>query len=520
MGVSVFPPAAGGGESSFSNFAIDLEDYSDNTVVLSTEYPAGGYVITSDPVDASMDFYLLNSESELVGYSSTKSITASAKFSIVVVLGGSELMKLSFTFVGETGLPSSAGAKVNAGAYIVSANPLLLPSVDDTTVVTGGNFALDVAVKFVSGETEAAAKSVVRSSDLEMVVTRPDDLDPALNPWSLQATNPGVPVPVGSNVNKIQINAGAMVVWVTTSPLPGGQAGTAYSTTLEATDDDGIVSYSIGTGSFPGLTLDSSTGVLSGTPTGAGNGTLLATDSGGNVAIRDFSLAFAVASGGIISDNGGFRYHRFNSSGTFTPLQSLETEFLVVGGGGGGGNVSNSYYAGGGGGGGFRTGTATIASTARTVTIGSGGSIGQQGGSSSFEAALGNPLVSLGGGFGGGTFTDARKHGGDGASGGGGAGSSTIGAKGLGTSGQGNDGAAGNSNYGAGGGGAGSAAGSGGNNFMRGTGLSWEIFGIFSNGGFGATSTNPQAAGVANTGDAGGSYNTGGSGCVIIKYAI
>lgn len=70
---------------------------------------------------------------------------------------------------------------------------------------------------------------------------------------------------------------------VTTSALPAGVTGEAYSATLTATGT--VTSWRIGTGTLPaGLTLNSATGVISGTPTagGASTFTVIATNSGGD----------------------------------------------------------------------------------------------------------------------------------------------------------------------------------------------------------------------------------------------
>ena len=54
---------------------------------------------------------------------------------------------------------------------------------------------------------------------------------------------------------------------ITTASLPNGTAGAAYSVTLAATGGTGPYSWSIASGSLPsGLTLNSATGTISGTP--------------------------------------------------------------------------------------------------------------------------------------------------------------------------------------------------------------------------------------------------------------
>lgn len=71
---------------------------------------------------------------------------------------------------------------------------------------------------------------------------------------------------------------------ISTSSLPGGVIGTAYSQTLQATGGVPTYTWSVSSGSLPaGLTLNASTGVISGTPTGTFTGTttfsITATDS-------------------------------------------------------------------------------------------------------------------------------------------------------------------------------------------------------------------------------------------------
>lgn len=80
-------------------------------------------------------------------------------------------------------------------------------------------------------------------------------------------------------------------IWITTS-LPAGEKDVAYSQQLEV-DEIGVVTYSIASGSLPdGLTLSSS-GLISGTPTGATENqsvTITATNASGVSANQPFSV--------------------------------------------------------------------------------------------------------------------------------------------------------------------------------------------------------------------------------------
>lgn len=84
---------------------------------------------------------------------------------------------------------------------------------------------------------------------------------------------------------------------ITTSSLPAANLGVAYSATLAATGGQSPYTFAVTTGSLPtGLTLNSTTGVISGTPSAAGtfNFTVTVTDSATGVAqIRVHSVIVA-----------------------------------------------------------------------------------------------------------------------------------------------------------------------------------------------------------------------------------
>src|SRR5207237_999443 len=91
---------------------------------------------------------------------------------------------------------------------------------------------------------------------------------------------------------------------VTTSSPPPGTQNVAYSTTLAAAGGVTPYSWSIVTGTLPsGLSLNSSTGLISGTPTASGtsNFTVKVTDANSQTATKGFSIVIATGSGGSIT---------------------------------------------------------------------------------------------------------------------------------------------------------------------------------------------------------------------------
>ncbi len=282
------------------------------------------------------------------------------------------------------------------------------------------------------------------------------------------------------------------------------------------------------------------------------------------------------ASGGTSSTYTGYKVATFLSSGTFTPTMAGTVDVLLVGGGGGGG----SGRGGGGGAGGmlYRTGLSVTAQS-YTITIGAGGdgstqhnsdpptnggdttafSVTAKGGGAGGSGVTGTTSISIGqvGGSGGGTthgadgpaasnqgtfsgWTSKGNAGGNGngtdnesAGGGGGAGAVGQDADASGNGGDGgigfqNDYRTGSNQYYAGGGGGGFGADVGATSGNGGNGGG-------GNGSAGAatTATGPATAGTANTGGGGGGgvYITnfsdanshgqaGGSGIVVIRWAV
>lgn len=439
MAISVFP--AGGGEFVTNDFVVDMNDTSNNVIDLGRSYAEGAYDISLATGDSSFDIYAIDADGNSVGYTNDATLVCSAGFTQLAILGVSQTERLTFAFSGASNDATAEGTATGGGAYLENATPTDLPNQDDTTTVTGGNFASDVQIFFESGATSTAAKNITRNDSTELIVTRPDALDPDLDPWSLRAVNPGIPEPTGTDANILAdvIDAGALPVWVTTSPLTEATINTLYSETLEATDADGAVTYSITSGTLPtGLSLDSATGEITGTPTsGSETFTVTATDEGGNANSRQFELNVAVATGGTVTRDGNFTIHTFDVSDDFEPLIDLTNiEYLVVAGGGGGGlSDENERYGAGGGAGGLRTSVAgnpsgggasaespisTLSAGSYPVVVGAGGAVESNGSNSSFASVT---CTGGGGAEAGPASTsgaDGTNQGADGGSGGGG----------------------------------------------------------------------------------------------------
>jgi len=551
-----------------TSFTVITSTGGSKTATLSKTFPAGTYLIESMAADTNLEVYLGASDGTQVGscVAGAKSITASAAFLYVTTVNADTNDAVTFTLKSAATLATKTDA-VWAPPTITDITPSGLPNINDTTTITGTNFATNVEVKFRKSDdsTLVTPKSTVRGSATSIIAGRPDSFAVGDAPYDVIVTNPSTNLSA-SSLNAI--TAGAVPVWVTSSTLNEATLDTAFSQTIQATDADGgsSITYAIVSGALQtGLSLNSSTGVITGTPTGSAGSTTItisATDSGGNAVNRTFTQV--IAAGGITID------------------------YLVIGGGGSAGIAEG----GGGGAGGLRSTVGTTGGGGSlenslslnnnafyTVVVGAGGgrtgvnthANGLQGSSSSFSGTGISTITSLGGGLGAGDLETPSVGGNGGSGGGASVGSGTSpdslgGTAGTGQNGQGYNGGRGyyrNSPfnlYGGGGGGAGgngsnASSGSGGNG---GAGVSisaWStptstgISNFYAGGGGGGAYSNGSTAGTggsggggnggagitasgtsgtANTGGGGGGAGgagpwgiggAGGSGLVVLRYA-
>jgi hypothetical protein len=238
------------------------------------------------------------------------------------------------------------------------------------------------------------------------------------SPYAITVKNPGVALPVGSSLHVLP-NALYAPIWsANTSTLPSKVfKNLAFSHTIGATIHSGTISsFAIQSGSLPtGLTLNSSTGVISGTPTADQTGSTTFRVTASNSAYSDYSWSWAVGAATIV--------HLTTSQTYTTPAGATSVSALIVGGGGGGGqyNGDNGGNPGGGGGSGYWNYITNIPAGTHTVVIGSGGGSETSGSFSRITTAGGAVYTSDGGerGF---RYNDGNgrsTNGGNGGSGGG-----------------------------------------------------------------------------------------------------
>lgn len=140
-----------------------------------------------------------------------------------------------------------------------------------TLKVVGSNFEDDAVIEW---NGQALPTSVVDANTLSTSVQSSSIASPAVVALTVHNKQTGrdsnsVPVTVASPGNPVQ--HGSSTLAISTSSLPVSTSGTAYSASLAATGGSPSYTWSIASGQLPaGLSLNASTGVISGTPTASG----------------------------------------------------------------------------------------------------------------------------------------------------------------------------------------------------------------------------------------------------------
>lgn len=119
---------------------------------------------------------------------------------------------------------------------------------------------------------------------------------PGTSNFTVKAVDSGSPQQTATQALSIKVSPAPLAV--TTTSLPNGALNTAYSATLQSSGGTPPVMWTVTLGVLPGgLTLNSSTGAITGTPTATGtfNFTVTATDSGVPVQTASQALSIIVS---------------------------------------------------------------------------------------------------------------------------------------------------------------------------------------------------------------------------------
>ena len=357
-----------------------------------------------------------------------------------------------------------------------------------TIIIAGTNFVSGaIASAIGTNGVEVLASSTTYNSLVQLTAVF-TGLSNANEPYDIKVTNPSNLF--GMIPDALYVNASP--VWSTASGLLGTfNEQVSVSISATANDSDSTITYSLASGSAlpSGVSLNSSTGLISGTlPDIASNTTYSFTinaSDGLNTIPRSFSI-----------------------NSVAMPV----AEILVVGGGGSGSTGNGG--SGGGGAGGLVYSSSYGLAGSMLITIGAGGQSATTGatGFNGADTVFGN-ITAFGGGAGKGWTAGQGNSGGSGGGGGSGAGSSAGGGAATQTSpsgaiGYGNNGGAGHASGGPYSGGGGGGAGAAGGNGIAGTSVA--------NGGIGRqysiTGTATYYAGGGGSGTEEGGYTASGLG--------
>ncbi|MEE9694753.1 putative Ig domain-containing protein [Aeromonas hydrophila] len=250
-----------------------LPDGAQGTAYNQTVTATGGsapytYAITAGSLPAGLS---LNTSSGAI--SGTPSASGTSNFTVTATDANSATGSQAYSLV-INGLPPVANAVSATVAANSSANPITLN-------ITGGA-ASSVAV------ATAASHGTATASGTSITYT-PTAGYSGSDSFTYTATNASGT----SSPATVTITVSAPTLAITPTTLPDGTQGTAYSQTVTATGGSTPYTYAITAGSLPaGLSLNTSSGVISGTPSasGTGNFTVTATDANSATGSQAYSL--------------------------------------------------------------------------------------------------------------------------------------------------------------------------------------------------------------------------------------
>ena len=248
---------------------------------------------------------------------------------------------------------------------------------NQTIVVTGTNFTSGGTISFVGSSVNFNASTTTLNSATQVTAVAPkSSFLNAQEPYSVKFT-----AATGTSGT-----SATGLISVDNTPSWSTSSGTIYtgndlqdvSVTVSATDAEGdTIAYSIQSGALPGgLSLNSSTGVISGTPSGVDSSTTttftLRATANTKTVDREFSI--------VITDATVQAFNYTGSDQTWTVPAGVTSATIQAWGAGGGSDSSGSGQYGAAGG--YATGILALTpGNVMKIVVGQGGILGTQGGS-------------------------------------------------------------------------------------------------------------------------------------------
>ncbi len=223
----------------------------------------------------------------------TTQVTWASSLTAIATINASGLA--TAVSAGNTTISATLGAVSGNTTLAVQAPTLttiaVTPANPSTQVGTSRQFT--ATGTYSDGSTANLTTQVTWASSLTAIAT----INASGLATAVSAGNTTVSATLGSvsGSTVLTVQAATPTLTITTSSLPGATAGVAYSTALSASGGTTPYTWSIANGSLPaGLTLNASSGLISGTPTTAGSSSFTArvTDSSNPVqtVTRSFSI--------------------------------------------------------------------------------------------------------------------------------------------------------------------------------------------------------------------------------------